>query len=145
MLHIHSIQARDDIRAVIHSHSVSAITLSLIMAEIPPLSIEMAGLGAPIPTLGFELPGSLAFADKVAGFFRDNPDKKAVLLENHGAVAIGSSLKDAFQNAYNLETGADIFWKSMALGKKIRVLSQANLDKIHGAYADVKKSLSERQ
>ena len=135
MLHIHCFQARPEIQAVIHVHAITAITLSLIQAEIPPLSIEMVNLGAPIPTLGYTLPGSLVFADTVAGYFRDNPDKKAVLLENHGAVVVGSSLKDAFQNAYNLETGADIYYRSLALGRPIRVLSTEELGQIHGSYS----------
>lgn len=134
MLHIHCLQARPEVQAVIHVHAITAITLSLIQAEIPPLSIEMVNLGAPIPTLGYTLPGSLLFADTVAEYFRGNPDKKAVLLENHGAVVLGSSLKDAFQNAYNLDTGAEIYYRSLALGRPIRVLSAEDLSQIHKLY-----------
>jgi L-fuculose-phosphate aldolase len=134
MLHIHCLQARPEVQAVIHVHAITAITLSLIQAEIPPLSIEMVNLGAPIPTLGYTLPGSLLFADTVAEYFRGNPDKKAVLLENHGAVVLGSSLKDAFQNAYNLDTGAEIYYRSLALGQPIRVLSAEDLSQIHKLY-----------
>ncbi|NPV40564.1 MAG: class II aldolase/adducin family protein [Anaerolineae bacterium] len=139
MLHINTYKARSDAQAVIHTHSVYAITLSLIGAEIPPLSIEMINLGAPIQTTPYVLPGSLDFANTVAGYFGSHPEKKSALLENHGAISLGSSLKDTFQNAYNLETGANIYFNALAMGKKIRILSQQEIDELHGAYAPAKK------
>ncbi|MDK2981176.1 MAG: L-fuculose-phosphate aldolase [Chloroflexota bacterium] len=135
MLHIHCYQARPDVHAVIHTHAISAITLSLSRAEIPPLSIEMVSLGAPIPTLAYSLPGSLVFADRVAGYFQADPHKKAVLLENHGAVVVGSDLKEAFQNASNLETGAQIYYRALVLGRPMRVLTPDDLDQIHASYS----------
>ena len=134
MLHINTYKAREDAKAVIHTHSVFAITLSLFGSVIPPLSIEMINLGAPIQTIPYALPGSLKFAEKVANYFKDHPEKKAALLENHGAIVLGSSAKDAFQNAYNFETGANIYYNSLLLGKEFRILSQAEIDELHGTY-----------
>jgi ribulose-5-phosphate 4-epimerase/fuculose-1-phosphate aldolase len=139
MLHIKTYLARPEVMAVIHTHSVYAISLSLLKAEIPSLSIEMINLGAPIPTLDYTLPGSVAFADRVADYFSNNPLKKAALLENHGVIVVGTSIKDAFQNAYNLETGANVYFNMLTLGKKFRCLSQAEIDELHGSYAPIKK------
>jgi L-ribulose-5-phosphate 4-epimerase len=138
MLHINAYKARADIRAVIHTHAIFAITFSLVGMEIPPLSLEMAALGAPIPVLDYVLPGTTALAEAVAAFFRNSPAKKAVLLENHGAVVVGGSLKEAFQNAYNLETGAEVYHKALQTGKKIRILSEAELEMIKTVYAPKK-------
>jgi len=139
MLHIGAYKTRREINAVIHTHSIFGITLSLIDAAIPPLSIEMINLGAPIPTVPYATPGTMAFADSVAGYLRNHPEKKAGLLESHGTIAVGSSMKDAFQNAYNLETGANIYFNSLMLGKKFRIFSENEIAELHGSYIPAKK------
>lgn len=139
MLHVGAYKARSEVNAVIHAHSIYGITLANVNETIPAISMEMVNLGAPIPTVPYDLPGSIAFADKMAAYFSSHPEKKAALLESHGSIVVGSSLKDAFQNAYNLETGASIYFNTLLLGRKFRVFSSDDIAELHRSYAPAKK------
>ncbi|MDP2966308.1 MAG: class II aldolase/adducin family protein [Pelolinea sp.] len=139
MLHINAYKAREDIKAVIHSHSIYSMALSLVKLEIPLINSELVPLGAPIPVVSYILPGTDLLAEKVAEPFRNRPLLKAVLLENHGTVVVGKNLKDAFQNAYNLETGAEVYHKALQTGKKIRVLSQSEFEEVYNRYYKAKQ------
>jgi L-ribulose-5-phosphate 4-epimerase len=138
MLHIDTYKAREDIQAVVHTHSIYSMALSLVNLEIPVINSEMVPLGAPIPVVEYTLAGSELMAERSAKYFHERPILKAVLLENHGTVVVGKSLKDAFQNACNLETGAEVYHKALLTGKKVRVLSQQEFEEIYNRYYKAK-------
>jgi ribulose-5-phosphate 4-epimerase/fuculose-1-phosphate aldolase len=139
MLHIDAYKAREDINAVIHSHSIYSMALSLVGLEIPAIISEMIPLGAPIPVVGYALAGTEILAEKAAIPFRERPLLKAVLLENHGTLVVGKNLKDAFQNAYNLETGAEVYHKALQTGRKVKAMTQAEFNEIYNRYYLIKK------
>ena len=138
MLHIDAYKAREDILAVIHTHSIYSMALSLVNLEIPVVNSEMVPLGAPIPVVEYTLAGTELMAERTAKYFHERPLLKAVLLENHGTVVVGKNLKDAFQNARNLETGAEVYHKALQTGKKVRVLSQKEFEEIYNRYYKAK-------
>jgi ribulose-5-phosphate 4-epimerase/fuculose-1-phosphate aldolase len=138
MLHIDAYKAREDILAVIHSHSIYSMALSLVNLEIPVIISEMVPLGAPIPVVGYALAGTETLAEKAAVPFKKRPLLKAVLLENHGTLVVGKNLKETFQNAYNLETGAEVYHKALQTGRKVKILSQAEFEEVYNRYYKTK-------
>ncbi len=53
LLHAEIYKTRPEINAVIHSHSIYAITLSVLNKEIPPICFEIARFGGSIPVMEY--------------------------------------------------------------------------------------------
>ena len=90
--------ARPDVAAVIHAHLPAAMALTLA-GEIPdPDALPETALLLPrLPFVPFGTPGSIELADRIAGALAAGPAPLpgAVLLERHGAVAVGASIDQA--------------------------------------------------
>ncbi|HYK94265.1 MAG TPA: class II aldolase/adducin family protein [Candidatus Dormibacteraeota bacterium] len=90
--------ARPDARAVVHAHLPAAMALTLA-GEVPdPAALPETALLLPrLPLVPFGMPGSAELAGRVAAAFVDGeePLPGAVLLERHGAVAIGDNVDEA--------------------------------------------------
>ena len=86
-------EARSDVVAVVHAHLPAAMALTLA-GEVPdPLVLPETALFLPrLPFLPFRQPGSDELARDVAAALTsgDEPLPGAVLLERHGAVAVGA-------------------------------------------------------
>ena len=85
-------EARDDVRAVAHAHLPASMGLTLA-GERPDASAlpETAALLRHVPFVAFGEMGSAELAARVAAAFTDETSglPVAVLLERHGAVAVG--------------------------------------------------------
>lgn len=94
-IHLAVHAARRDIGAVAHAHLPAAMGLTLA-GEIPdPLALPETALFLPrLPFLALGVPGSRELADRIAAAFTEPPEPLpgAVLLERHGAVAVGGEL-----------------------------------------------------
>lgn len=90
--------ARHDVEAVVHAHLPAAMALTLA-GEVPDPAVlpETALLLPRLPFLPFATPGSVELAADVASALTEGPEPVpgAVLLERHGAVAVGASLDEA--------------------------------------------------
>jgi L-fuculose-phosphate aldolase len=90
--------ARPDVLAVVHAHLPAAMALTLA-GEIPDPAVlpETALLLPSLPFIAFETPGSAELAARVAAALTTGPAPLpgAVLLERHGAVAVGRDLDQA--------------------------------------------------
>jgi L-fuculose-phosphate aldolase len=90
--------ARADVMAVVHAHLPAAMALTLA-GEVPdPAALPETALLLPrLPFIPFATPGSAELAADVARALAAGPEPLpgAVLLERHGAVAVGSSVEQA--------------------------------------------------
>jgi L-fuculose-phosphate aldolase len=90
--------ARADVRAVVHAHLPAAMALTLA-GEVPdPAALPETALLLPrLPFVPFATPGSAELAARVAKAFASGeaPLPGAVLLERHGAVAVGETVEQA--------------------------------------------------
>ncbi len=84
--------ARPDIGSLAHAHLPSAMGLTLA-GEVPdPAALPETAILLPrLPYLSLEQPGSQQLADRIAAALTDGPEPLAfaVLLERHGACAVG--------------------------------------------------------
>jgi L-fuculose-phosphate aldolase len=91
-IHLAVHAARPDVSAVVHAHLPAAMGLTLA-GEVPdPGALpETALLLVRLPFLGLGVPGSEELAGRVAAALSEPPESfaPAVLLERHGAVAVG--------------------------------------------------------
>jgi L-fuculose-phosphate aldolase len=115
MLHIGIYQARQNVNAVIHTHSVFASAISVAGLDIPAiLDDQVAFLGGEIKLAKYALTGS---REQVANVLEALEDRNAVLLPNHGAVGTGRTLRDAFTAGELIEKTAKIYWLALTAGK----------------------------
>lgn len=89
---------RSDAVAVVHAHLPAAMALTLA-GEVPDPGVlpETALLLPRLPLVPFAAPGSAELASRIGAAFAPGPEPGpgAVLLERHGAVAVGATVDEA--------------------------------------------------
>lgn len=133
-LHTEIYKSLPDVNAVVHTHSKYAIAFASAGVEIPVTNIEILAIGGPIPVAKYATPGTREVGIGAAEYFAENQDLKALLLQNHGLVAVGNTISDAYLNAYKVETGAEIYHIALQTGKEVFVLSDRQIEDIHRRY-----------
>lgn len=108
--------AHPDIQAVVHTHSPKATALAVAHQDLrePILSEALQTIGE-VPLVDFRLPGSAQLGEAVA---RALTGHRAVLLANHGVVAVGDTLEDACHTLELVENYAEIYLLSRQLGAR---------------------------
>ena len=115
MLHLGIYKAREKVNAVIHTHPVFSSIFSVAGMDIPPiLDDQITYLGGEIKVAEYSLPGS---QDLVTNVVPALGPRNAVILANHGALAVGRDMVEAFVNCEMLEKTARIYLHAMGLGK----------------------------
>jgi L-fuculose-phosphate aldolase len=105
--HLGIYKTRKDARAVFHVHPPYATAYAVAGKKIPMVTEAAKIVLISVPLLQRALPGSIELANKVADGFRDS-SVKAILLREHGTVAIGETLENAFHTTALLEDTAKI-------------------------------------
>ncbi|MFZ3016846.1 MAG: class II aldolase/adducin family protein [Gallionella sp.] len=102
---------RPEFGAVIHTHSVAATTLACMRRDIPPFHymVLVAG-GDSIRCSGYATFGTQALSDAVLVAMQD---RRACLMANHGMIAAGKNLADAFKLAVEVETLAEQYLRAL--------------------------------
>ncbi len=80
--------------------------------------------------------GGMAFEDegeRCASLLKD-PEKKVMIMGNHGVLIIGDNVADTFNRLYYFERAAETYIKALWTGKKLRVLSDAIAEKTAGQW-----------
>ena len=116
--HLALYDAREDITAVVHTHSVYATTMACLHWEIPAVHYLVAFSGDKVPLAPYATFGSDALAENIVASIGDY---NAVLLANHGLVAVGHDLAKAFNTAEEIELVARIYYQAKSLGEPVLV------------------------
>jgi len=93
------------VNAVIHTHSPFATVWSTLGMPLQSKTVEGRFVLGRVPVVGYAEPGTIKLAEMMCEKLKEG---KAVLLQNHGLVAVGSSLDEAFNLAETLEETAKI-------------------------------------
>jgi L-fuculose-phosphate aldolase len=113
-LHLEIYKQRDDVGAVVHTHSIYASAASVAGREIPPIIDEMIiTLGGGIRIGDYAFPGTQELALVAA---RALGDRNAALLRNHGVVGVGPNIWKALEVCDLVERLARIFVLAQAFG-----------------------------
>lgn len=138
-MHLGIYMEREDVNAVIHIHP--PITTGIISAGMkfkPIFPDYVALLGKDVPTIEYIVPGGEALRKSVVSKVKKC---NVVLLKNHGAVCIGTTLKEAFARSWLLEDTA----KTLLAGKiagSLRYLNNREIEDIENLESeDYRKAL----
>ena len=133
-MHLGIYKHRADVKAVIHTHQSYASVLSILQRPIPALLDEIiVEIGKAVEVIPYAYSGS-------AGLVQNVVDKlgnqcHCYLIQNHGALSLGSDMDRAMKNAELLENVARIYYHALATGLDI---SELPADAIEH-FADMRK------
>ena len=120
-IHTAIYRARKDVQAIFHTHPPTATAFGIARMEILPLQIEMfIQLPDGVPIIPFIGPGSKALAEIIQ---KKIANCNAVILENHGIVAVGSTIEAACNLSLMVEEAAKIQFLVMSLAGKTENLA----------------------
>ncbi len=106
-LHIEIYKKRQDVNSIIHTHSTSVCVLAALQLPIPLILDEQETfLGGKIEVAKYAPAGSVELAMEAVKALGNN---RAVILSKHGAVVVGSSLREAFDMCELLERLSKIY------------------------------------
>jgi len=130
-MHLRVYRARPDVGAVVHTHSPFATTFAVLGQELPAVHYLLAFAGRRVRVAPYAGYGSDELAAAcVAALGGDG----AVLLANHGVVAVGPDLERAMLVAEAVESTAELCWRARCLGAPV-VLPDEEMDRLARAFA----------
>ncbi|MEG8946995.1 class II aldolase/adducin family protein [Rosettibacter firmus] len=126
-MHLEVYKERPDIKAVVHAHPQYAT--SFAVAGIPlnkcVLPEAVIVIGA-VPIAKYGLPSTMEIPESIREHIQTSD---VVLLENHGALSLGTDLLNAYYKMETLEHTASIVWKAIQLGN-LNVLPEYERDRL---------------
>lgn len=129
-MHLAVYRARADVGAVVHTHSVFATTLAVLREELPGVHYVLAHAGRRVRVAPYATYGSEALA---RGCVDTLGADQAVLLANHGVLAVGADLAAAMAVAEAVEYTAELYWRARQVGEPV-VLPDEELERVAGAF-----------
>lgn len=107
--------AREDVNAIVHTHSPYATSFAVLHEDIPVILVEMMPfLGGDIPLSDFGMPGT----DELAvNAIKSLEKRNSCLMMNHGVLVIGKNLDQAYIRAQYVEDAAKIYHYAREIGK----------------------------
>ncbi len=113
-MHLAVYRAAPEARAVVHTHAAYASALSTVVDELPALHYLIAQLGGPVRVAPYATFGSEELAENVASALEG---RTAALLGNHGTIAYGETLDEAYSRTMLLEWLSALYLRSSLLGE----------------------------
>ena len=120
-MHTKIYKKRSDVNGIVHTHSLYATAFASVGVEIPPINIMAVVIGGSVPVAKYAIPGTEEVGEAALEAIGD---KKAVLLQNHGVVSIGTTLKSAFNVAFRVEEIAQMAYIALQIGSPISLTTE---------------------
>ncbi|OED44637.1 fuculose phosphate aldolase [Chromatiales bacterium (ex Bugula neritina AB1)] len=134
--HLDTYLQRDDIGAMVHTHSIYATTLSMLRIEIPACHYMVAVFGGPsVRCADYAIFGSEQLSKNILTAMEG---RSACLLGTHGMLVTGKTLKEAMWSARELETLAHQYYLTIQSGREPVILDDEHIyevvDKMKSGY-----------
>lgn len=108
---------REEVGAVVHTHSVAATALACLRKAIPPFHYMIVLMGGDnIRCAKYATFGTQQLSDHALLALRG---RKACLLSNHGMIAAGKDLAEAFRIAVEVETLSEMYLLALQAGEPV--------------------------
>lgn len=143
-IHLACYLADPAIGAVIHTHPVLATALASAGMEFRAPFPDFAVLVGPrAPIIDYLMPGSPQFRDAVMEQFKKG--EKALLVKNHGAITVGSSLEEALARTLALEECARFIEAAFSVSGMVPFLGTKQVRELRECeFEDYRKMILEK-
>jgi L-ribulose-5-phosphate 4-epimerase len=126
-MHLGIYKQRPDVKAVVHTHQTYASVLSIVNRSIPALFDEIiVEIGDVVEVIPYAFSGSAELVQNVVG--KLNNQCHCYLIQNHGALSLGSDMERALKNVELLENLARIYCHALATGLDVNELPDGAID-----------------
>lgn len=113
---------RPEFGAVVHTHSVAATALACLRKAIPPFHYMIALIGGDnIRCAKYATFGTQALSDNALAALRG---RKACLLANHGMIATGADLAEAYKITLEVETLSEMYLLALQAGEPVLLTAE---------------------
>ncbi|MDB6088816.1 MAG: Ribulose-5-phosphate 4-epimerase [Gammaproteobacteria bacterium] len=120
-------KSRDDVGAIVHTHSRNATGLACTGRGIPAFHYMVAVAGGPdIRCAPYHMFGTQELSDAAVAAL---DGRKACLLANHGVIAVGADLSAALRLAGEVENLAAQYCAALAVGN-VRILDDVKMQHV---------------
>jgi L-fuculose-phosphate aldolase len=115
-LDMHSIvyRGRTDLNAVVHTHAPFTAAIAALQVDLPAASYLLSLAGGTVRCSKY---ATFATRELAEYAYDGMIDRKAVLLANHGLLAGGIDLADAFNVAEAVEFSAEVYVRAASMGR----------------------------
>ena len=128
-MHTAVYRGREDVGAVIHTHQPFVSVLAITDQAIPALFDEQVmNLGNVIEVVRYGVSGSVDLLENVSA--RLSNACNAYILQNHGALVLGTTIEEAARNVELLEKCARVYVTALTTGRPITPLPAAMTEAI---------------
>lgn len=114
---------RDDLNAVIHTHTTYATTLACLNMALPAVHYLVALAGPDVRCAPYATYGTVELAKNA---FEAMKDRKACLLANHGLLAGGADLTTAFTVTEEIEFCCALYYRAKSIGEPV-ILTESEM------------------
>lgn len=132
---------RDDINAMVHTHSKFATALSCTNQKLPAVHYLLAVAGVNVPCAEYATYGTVKLAKNA---FEAMKGTKATLLSNHGMISGGTTLSEAYNIAENIEFCCELYFISKTLGNP-QILADEEMKNVMNRFKDYGKRIEEHE
>lgn len=127
---------QNNCNAIVHAHSINAVALSSHRINIPAFNYMVAVAGGfDIKCAEYETFGTRKLSKNILKALKG---RRACLIANHGQIAYGASLDEAFELAEELENICKQYLIARQLGKP-KILSLRQMEKVLIKFKNYKK------
>lgn len=117
------------VKAVVHTHSPYATSFAVTGEPVPVILIEMVPfIGGDMPVSEYACTGTKEVGENAVKSLRN---RNACLMQNHGVLAVGADLQQAYIRATYAEDAAKIYHMAKTAGKPI-ILSEEEQARVRG-------------
>lgn len=117
-------EKREDISAVVHTHSTYSAILACLNWDIEPSHYLIGFAGKNVKCAKYQTFGTRELAESA---FDGMQGRYAVLLGNHGLLTAGQDIAYAFNTAEEIEFCAEVYYKAKCAGNPV-ILSDGDMD-----------------
>jgi len=130
-IHAGLFEARPDVGSIMHLHTHDGVAVSALKEGLLPLSQTSMLILPDIAYHAFE--GVASRVEERESLARDIGEKNLLILQNHGTLAVGETIADAFYRLYTLEWSCITQMRALAGGRDLQLPAPAAAASVGGA------------
>ncbi|WP_254769096.1 class II aldolase/adducin family protein [Salinilacihabitans rarus] len=124
-----AIYRREDVGAIVHTHSPWSTALAVAHEPLPPIHYMIVAVGKRVPVAEYAPYGTDELAANIVTAMAE-ADATASFIENHGLVVTARDLDTALENTVHVESLARLYLETRAAGLEPETLSDDELETV---------------